>query len=120
MHPSNSQERLLIWEIVSAALFRLLIAPIRLLNRGGASTLFEDVFITIFRTVMQHSDLAVLRAIFKPTTDVYHDFCRDTRREPKSINSDRIKARWIGDDGADVVVLYFYGRIALEFTPYLY
>ncbi|KAL1593740.1 hypothetical protein SLS60_010472 [Paraconiothyrium brasiliense] len=66
--------------------------------------------------MLRHSDLAVSRAIFKPTIEVYQDLCKQTGRDPKSLQvkvngsgSEGVLAHWVGDEGADLVVLYLHG-----------
>ncbi|KAJ4293351.1 hypothetical protein N0V90_008633 [Kalmusia sp. IMI 367209] len=107
--PSGLTWLVLATRVLSAVAFRFITAPVRLLNWKGAATLFEDVFFVAFRTMLRHSNLAVSRVIFKPTTDVYNELCKQTGRQPKTLDVNGLKAHWIGDESADVVVLYFHG-----------
>lgn len=93
-----------------ALLLRLLTTPIRYFSGTGAPTLFEDVSFAAIRTLLRHSDLAVSRSIFKPTTEVYEDLCRKTNTQPRSLDVGGVRAHWIGDENAEVVVLYFHGK----------
>ncbi|KAF2448502.1 alpha/beta-hydrolase [Karstenula rhodostoma CBS 690.94] len=112
--PSISTWVVLAARVLLAVILRLLTTPIRWLNGSGAATFFEDIFFTIFRTALRHSSFAVSRAIFKPTTEVYEELCRKTGREARSLlvdgkGGEGVKAHWIGDEEAEVVVLYLHG-----------
>lgn len=114
--PSTSSWVILAARVFLAILFRLLTTPLRWLTGSGAATLFEDIFFTIFRTVLRHSSFAVSRTIFKPTTEVYEELCRKTGKKATSLvvhgkgkGIEGLKAHWIGEEEAEVVVLYFHG-----------
>lgn len=53
--------------------------------------------------------IAQLRAMVKPTTVAYHDFCKQIGQEPKSVDLEGVSAHWIGSSDADVVILYLHG-----------
>ncbi|KAF1968721.1 alpha/beta-hydrolase [Bimuria novae-zelandiae CBS 107.79] len=95
--------------VLYAITIRLLTLPIRLLNWRGAPTIIEDLFFTAVRTLLSHSNLAVFRAIFKPTASAYQEFCTKTGQKARSLTVQGAQAHWIGDENADVVVLYLHG-----------
>lgn len=95
---------------VFSVAWRFMSTPIRRLNQKGEITVFEDIFFAAFRALLDNSSLAIFRAIFKPTSALYHELCKQTGRKSRSLSVDGVIAHWIGEEDADVVVLYFHGR----------
>jgi tRNA U54 and U55 pseudouridine synthase Pus10 len=60
------------------------------------------------------SDLTIpqTRYLHKPTGEIYEDFCKRENEIPKTVvTGDDVKGHWLGREDADVVILFFHGKL---------
>ncbi|KAF2651109.1 alpha/beta-hydrolase [Lophiostoma macrostomum CBS 122681] len=102
------------------ALFRALTYPFR--NRRAA-TFHKDVGFAVLRTALHTITIPQTRWLSPTTAQQYLAFCKDHAIESHSIHVDvyggtegaetdsshQVLGHWIGDEDADVVVLYLHG-----------
>lgn len=92
-------------------MIRFITVPLRYFCWDGAPVVFKDVFFAALRTMLKNMTIAQSRYMFKGTTETYHDFCRETNNIPNTIILDDVVAHWIGNENADVVIIYIHGMI---------
>ncbi|TKA52285.1 hypothetical protein B0A49_12486 [Cryomyces minteri] len=95
------------------AVGRMITSPLR--GDTGATTYFKDVAYAALRTQLARISLAQEHYMNPSTDENYLELAKSKGFQPDSIVlSDGSKGHWLGNKGAEKVIVYFHGMCILE------
>ncbi|KAL2357321.1 Alpha/Beta hydrolase protein [Cryomyces antarcticus] len=90
------------------AVGRMITSPLR--GDTGATTYFKDVAYAVLRTQLAHMSLAQEQYMNPSTDENYLELAKNKGFQPDSVVlSDGSKGHWLGNKGAEKVIVYFHG-----------